>query len=445
MPAKKQIRVLLIDDETTFRTVLTEELRALGYQADSTEDAAEAVKRVRETEPDVVLLDIYMPTSDGLEVLDTLVALDSPPEIIMLTGHATVESAIEAMKKGAFDFLTKPCPLDQMDAVLKKAYAHHALKSENQKLRSGWPRRNDGLIWQSSAMERVLRQIHKVAPTDSTVLIEGESGTGKEIIAQEIHRNSSRASHPLVVVDCTSLREDLLENELFGHERGAFTGAVSTKHGLFEVADRGTLFLDEVVELSPGLQAKLLRVIETRSFRRVGGTRNQHVDVRLLAAAQHDLREAVTQKQFREDLYYRLNVFRITLPPLRERPEDIPLLVEHFIKSHVRRGASELSINTQALDILKKHSWPGNVRELKNVIESAVILAEGQELTPREVRPFSPLDDSALFKQGAAVPTLEEVKARYFNQVLQHAGGNKKKAAELAGVSDRTLYRFLKK
>jgi DNA-binding NtrC family response regulator len=444
MEAQKKIRVLVIDDEDTFRTVLAGELEESGYAAHGAATAEEALTRLKQKGADVVLLDIRLPGMDGLKALARIRALDAPPEVIMLTGHATVDRAVDAMKQGAFDFLTKPCPLEQVDAAIQKAAEHSSLKQQNRILRDGWQLHGSDLAWKSKAMESVVEQIQKVAATDSTVLIEGESGSGKEVVAQAIHKRSHRASEPFVVVDCTALREELLESELFGHERGAFTGAVATKHGLFEVANHGTLFLDEAGELPPALQAKLLRVIETRGFRRVGGTSNIFVDVRILAATQHELRAAVEEKRFREDLYYRLNVLRIRVPPLRERLKDIPLLAELFLSSCTRSRKTAAQIGEEAMALLLRHAWPGNVRELKNVIERAVILAEGPVLTPRDVALFDPLSTASLSGDSGDLPPFREFKARYFERLLQATHGNKREAARLAGVSERTLHRFLK-
>jgi DNA-binding NtrC family response regulator len=365
----------------------------------------------------------------------------------MLTGHGTVENAIAAMKAGAYDYLTKPCELDQVEVTIRKAYEKGLLARQNATLQHELARcgcgQAFGMIGQSRALEAVLDTVGKVAATDSTVLLRGESGVGKEVVARAIHANSPRAKAPFVVIDCASLQENLLESELFGHERGAYTGAVSLKHGLFEVAAGGTAFLDEVTEVTPAIQAKLLRAIETRTFRRLGGTKDIQVDARVLAATNRDPEQMVAQGRFREDLFYRLNVISISIPPLRDRRDDIPLLAAHFVAHSRVSGKGRKAISPEAMQLLCRYPWPGNIRELQNVIERATILSTGDVIRPQDLPdPFrAPSRDRG--PNGSLLP-LRKVEDQYIEQVLGAVGGNKRQAARILGISERHLHRRLR-
>ncbi|MBI4531986.1 MAG: sigma-54-dependent Fis family transcriptional regulator, partial [Candidatus Latescibacteria bacterium] len=346
MPMDTQISVLIVDDDHAFRTILSLELRRAGFDVTTAACGEEALTILGEQMFDVALLDLKMPGVDGIAVLNEVKTRSLPMEVIVLTGHGTVENAVTAMKMGAYDYLTKPCQLDEVEAAIRRAYEKQQLTRQNIALKAVLVKRDrfPELIGESKAMCEVLSLIERVAPTDSTVLITGESGTGKELVARAIHRNSRRAKEPFIVIDCASLKEELLESELFGHEKGAYTGAVSLKHGLFEAADGGTVFLDEIGDISHGIQVKLLRVLEHGMFRRLGGMKDLRVDVRIIVATNLDLEQAVAEGRFREDLFYRLNVFPILVPPLRERKEDVPLLVRHFAPCAVSPDVVDLLV-----------------------------------------------------------------------------------------------------
>ncbi len=438
-------RVLLVDDEESFRVIAHEELRHAGYVLETAGTLAEARELLAERAYDVVFLDLRLPDGNGLDLIPEIHGAFPATQVIVLTAFGTVQEAIWAMKQGAFDFLAKPCTLGQMEAVLQKALQIQALARQNLALQRDVDRLkpSDQIVGSTPQLREVLGLIDRVAGTDSTVLIRGESGVGKELVARAVHRTSRRSRRPFVVVDCASLHENLLQSELFGHEKGAYTGAVRLKHGLFEVADRGTLFLDEIGEVTPALQVKLLRVLETGIFRRVGGTSDVSVDVRVIAATNRDLEAMMRAGTFREDLYYRLNVFSIQIPPLRERRQDIPQLVEHFIRSSgvvAKRGAR---VSPEAIHVLVRYDWPGNARELQNVVERALILTDGDVLQPTEL----PLGVRAAPARGPDLSvhlTLAEAERRYIRQVLGECNGHRQKAAKILGISERNLYRKLK-
>ncbi|MCU0726273.1 MAG: sigma-54 dependent transcriptional regulator [Planctomycetes bacterium] len=442
----ERVRVLVVDDEERMRSFLVAELARLGFSAEEAGSGEEALRRVEERDFDVVLLDLRMEGMTGLEALARFKAADPSPEVIILTGHGTIDTAIEAMRVGAYHYLTKPFKLRDLEIHVRKAHERTVLLRRSRRLlrlvraRIG----GAGIVGGSTAMKRVLDLVAKVAPTESAVLVTGESGTGKELVATAIHNLSSRSGFPFVAVNCGALQESLLESELFGHEKGAFTGAHRAKEGLFEVAHQGTLFLDEIGELSPALQVKLLRAIESGEIRRLGGTRAFTVDVRTVSATNVDLREAVRTGRFREDLFYRLSIFPIEVPPLRDRPEDVRDLVLHFLATVTVPGKGPFTIAEEALDALTRYRWPGNVRELRNTVERMMILSEGSTLdltsVPPEVRAPGP----------AAIPapeevdlTLDEVERRHILAVLARAGGNKTRAAAILGVTTRTLYNKL--
>jgi DNA-binding NtrC family response regulator len=442
-----EIALLLVDDEESFRRLISKELERSGYRVTQAANLAEARPLIARQAFHLVLLDVRLPDGNGLDLLEEIQEAAPGTGVIMLTAYGTIEEAIRAMKLGAIDFLTKPCKLAELEAVLDKAVqaqtlrrSHSALQHEVQRLQP-----TTRFIGDASQIRELLDMVARVAETDSTVLIRGESGVGKELIARAVHRQSRRSRQPFVVVDCASLHENLLQSELFGHEKGAYTGAIRLKHGLFEVADRGTIFLDEIGELTPQLQVKLLRVIETGVFRRVGGTADIKVDVRVIAATNRTLETMMKEGQFREDLYYRLNVFSIHIPPLRERREDIALLVDHFIRNSSIAPRRSVGVSDEAMGVLRRYSWPGNVRELENVIERALILCDEDEIRPEHLpMGVRAMPSFAQDEDSGRPPTLVEVERRYIRRVLEDCKGHRHKAASILGISERNLYRRLK-
>jgi DNA-binding NtrC family response regulator len=389
------------------------------------------------------LLDLHLPDTTGVDLLPQLKKLQPELEAILLTAHGSIETAIQAMKQGAYDYLTKPFPLPDLEIHVEKAFEKSLLaRRERQWVdQLHYESSRYRLIGSSPAMQRVLQLIGKVAPSDSSVLIRGASGTGKELVARAVHINSARRDRPLVTINCAALQENLLESELFGHEKGAFTGAVQAKPGLVEVAEGGTLFIDEVAEMAPGLQAKLLRVLEDGHYRRVGGTQEQHADVRIIAATNKLLEDEQAAGRFREDLFYRLNVVTIALPPLRERRSDIPELVEHFLATR-RFGSVRFQVDPDAMKALVAYDWPGNIRELANVIERAQILAENHMITFDDL-PDAVSESASPSCSGGDPQHLREVERRHVYEVLKQADGNKAHAAKMLGISRRALYRLI--
>jgi DNA-binding NtrC family response regulator len=441
-----EIALLLVDDEDFFRKNVADELAQTGYSVDSARNLHEARALLAQRTYHLALLDVRMPDGNGLDLLNEIKESSPKTEVVMLTAFGTVEEGVRAMKRGAHDFLTKPCKLDELEAVLDKALQRQTLERTATALQREVQRLQPGarLIGQSPQMRELQRLIQRVATTDFTVLIRGASGVGKELVAAELHRQSPRAKQPFVVVDCASLHENLLQSELFGHEKGAYTGAISLKHGLFEVADRGTIFLDEIAELTPALQVKLLRVLESGTFRRVGGTVDIKVDVRVIAATNRSLETMMKDGAFREDLYYRLNVFSIHIPALREHPEDVALLIDHFIRNFSIAPKRTVKVSDEAMEVLQRYRWPGNVRELKNVIERALILCDQQLIErdhlPMGVRMGPPFGAD---EQTGALLTLEDAERSYIKRVLDECGGHRQRAAAILGISERTLYRKL--
>jgi DNA-binding NtrC family response regulator len=439
--------LLLVDDEESFRKLVGKELARAGYAVETAGTLDEARQLLAKRAFHLVLLDVRLPDGSGLDLLGEIKEISPSTAVIMLTAYGTVQEAIRAMKDGAHDFLTKPCKLGELEAVLEKAMQRQSLERGNTALQRDVDRLqpSEHFIGASQQIRDMLKMVTRVAGTDSTVLIRGESGVGKELVARAVHRHSRRARQPFVVVDCASLHENLLQSELFGHEKGAYTGAVRLKHGLFEVADRGTIFLDEIGEITPPLQVKLLRVLESGTFRRVGGTADIKVDVRVIAATNRSLENMMKDGQFREDLYYRLNVFSLNIPPLRERREDVPPLVEHFIRNSAIAPKRTVRLTAQAMEVLQRYRWPGNVRELENVIERALILCDEGVLDPEHlpmgVR-LTPQFSQA--EESDHLPTLDEVERRYIRRVLEECKGHRYKAASILGISERNLYRKLK-
>ncbi len=403
-----------------------------------------------ELDPEVVLLDLRLPGMDGLETLTAIRSRAPGAEVIMLTGHGAIDTAIESIRMGAFDYIIKPCPLDELQVRIHRALERRALRNRASLLERGLmlPNIAASFVGDSPKFRLLMNLIDRVGPSDSTVLILGETGAGKERVAKLIHARSGRKDRPFVVVDCASLQESLLQSELFGHERGAFTGADRAKPGLFEVAHGGTIFLDEIGEVSPATQTKLLRVLDSSVFRRVGGTAEVRVDVRVLAATNRDLQSMVRQGLFRDDLYYRLATISIEIPPLRDRAEDIALLARHFVTVLNERFGSSKILGAAALDALRLHTWPGNVRELLHAVERAVVVSEGDEILPEHLPSTVGLAaigrSSAGSQNGdAELPTLEEMERRHIRLALEAANGHRAHAARILGVSERNLYRKL--
>ncbi len=436
----RKIRVLVADDEQNLRELMVRELGRKGHEVESVADGAAALARLQDAPYDVLVLDMKMPKKAGIDVLRELQPLPDPPQVIVMTGFQEVSTAVEAMKLGAYDYLTKPTKIEELDIVIRKAAEKAQLLRDNEALRAHAPGGEPagGILTRSLAMQEALRIVERVAPTDSAVLILGESGTGKELVAHAIHDRSQRAARPFVPIHCGALPREVFESELFGHEKGAFTGAIGTKPGLVELADGGTLFLDEIGEMEPDSQVKLLRALETGTFFRVGGTRPRRVDVRLVAATNRDLAEAMRAGAFRQDLYFRINTISVTLPPLRERREDVPLLASHFVGANATYGAKRLS--PRALAALEAYDWPGNVRELLHAIERAMILSKDEEIEPEDLPPEvrgGPASPAA----AAAGGSLERVERQHIVATLRQVGGHRGKAAALLAIDPKTLYR----
>jgi two-component system, NtrC family, response regulator AtoC len=433
------IRILIADDERNLRELIVRELGRRGHEVEGVADGVAALERIRETPFDVVVLDMRMPHKEGIDVLRELATFPEAPQVIMLTGFQEVSTAVEAMKLGAYDYLTKPTKIEELDVVVRKAAEKGQLVRDNVALRAHAPGAAPfgGLLTQSAQMHEVLRIIDRVAPTDSAVLVLGESGTGKELAARAIHEHSTRAARAFVPIHCGALPRDVFESELFGHEKGAFTGAVGTKPGLVELADGGTLFLDEIGEMEPDSQVKLLRALETGTFYRVGATRPRRVDVRLVAATNRDLAEAMKSGEFRQDLYYRINTITVSLPPLRDRRDDVVLLAKHFVESNAKYGLKRLAAATLAA--LEAYAWPGNVRELLHAIERAVILSKGDEIFPADLPPE--ILGSNASPVGSAGGSLETMERQHIIAVLRQVNGHRGKAAALLAIDPKTLYR----
>jgi DNA-binding NtrC family response regulator len=436
--------ILLVDDDPAFRHVMASELRRLGHTVTAAASGEEAVRITPELEPEVILLDLRLPGIDGLATLQAIREHNPSIEIVMLTGHGSIDTAIESIRMGAFDYVVKPCPLDELQIRIQRALERRALHQRANLLERGLtpPDLAGSFIGESPEFQRLMHLIDRVAPGNSTVLIAGETGSGKERVAKLIHSRSPRRLKPFVVVDCAVLQETLMASELFGYERGAFTGADRSKPGLFEVAHGGTIFLDEIGEVSPAIQTKLLRVLDTSAFRRVGGNAEVHVDVRILAATNRDLRVMVRQGQFREDLYYRMSTIMVEVPPLRSRGADIALLARHFLDVLNERFQCSRRIGDAALEVCRRHSWPGNVRELMHAIESAMVLCEGPEILPEHLPPtIWPGTVATPAASAGAVPTLDELERSHIRRVLETCNGHRENAARILGISERNLYR----
>ncbi len=443
--------VLIAEDEDGFRSLLSQRLRRKGYVVTDVADGSAALKALEDEEFDAAIFDLKMPGASGIDALKRAQELQPSLPVLILTGHGTIETAVEAMRAGAYDYLTKPCNLTELELLLRKALERRALEVENRGLREALRRHIGGveIIGQSQPLQRLLALTERVAAGDAPVLIEGESGTGKELIARAVHAWSPRAAGPFIPVNCGALPAGLLESELFGHARGAFTGAVTAKPGLVELADGGTLFLDEIGEMPLEVQAKLLRFLESREMRRVGETRLRRVQTRVVAATNRHLQDEVRAGRFREDLFYRLNVVTLTVPPLRERREDIPLLVEHFLA----RIGSAKEMTPEAMETLMAHDFPGNIRELFNLVQRGAILSPDRFIAPEDLglpgggRQPLPADEGTapdgtqICAAAPAILPLQEVERRHILAALNHTGWNRAQAAQLLGISVRNLYR----
>ena len=437
---------MIVDDEKNTREGLKWALESTGAEVFLAENGEQALVKLGNLPVDLVISDLKMPKMDGMELLTHVHEEFPDADFVMLTGHGTVETAVDAMKKGAFDYLIKPVNIDELQLLVDRVFDQKSLKQENERLRREVDDKYgfDSIVGHSAPMENIFEKIRQVAPTKASVLIQGETGTGKELIAKAIHFNSNRRRKPFVAVNCGALTQTLLESELFGHEKGAFTGAIKQKAGRFEVANGGTIFLDEIGETTPELQVRLLRVLQEQEFERVGGTKPVKVDVRIIAATNRDLKKEVEAGRFREDLYYRLNVIRIDIPALRERADDIPLIANHYLKQFNREHGKNLEFNPKTTAMLQNFHWPGNVRQLRTVVESAVILTSGREIQPKnlpeELRTEKIASGGVKLRVGM---TVEDAERELIKATLADFQGNKAKAARTLGLGRKTLYRKL--
>jgi two-component system response regulator PilR (NtrC family) len=445
----------IVDDESIIHEVLSQLLTSEGYEVELSSSGEEALEKHSSQAYDLILLDLLMPGLDGIEVLKGIRKIDPQAVIIIITAYASVESAITAMKMGAYDYIQKPFKHDELLLTIKRALEHKSLQEENIRLKDELTRKFgfDNIIGRSKPMLKIFELIKATAPTRSTILIQGESGTGKELVARAIHQNSDRRNFAFIVVNSGSLPPDLLESHLFGHVKGAFTGAVSQKKGLFEAADKGSIFFDEISTLSLETQAKLLRVMQDKEFMRLGGTKTIRVDTRIIAATNTDLEELIARKNFRQDLFYRLNVIKIELPPLRERKEDIPLLVKHFVDFYSLENSKEIEgVTEDVLEILESHDWPGNVRELENLIERAIVLTKSSTITRSSLPPLflsNRAEPDRLAESSEAELTLREQTQMFQRKIiinaLRKARGVQKKAARSLGLKATTLNEMIKR
>ena len=440
----KKINILVVDDELSIRESLSGWLEQDDYEVETAEDGPTALSRTQEKHYDIMLLDVKMPQMDGITVLKQLKDNDPETAVVMMTAHGAIQDAVEAMKLGAYDYLLKPFDLEELSLTIEKLVQMQTLAMENLILkdRVATITRSENLVGQSPPMLKLFETIADVARSDATVLITGDTGTGKELVARAIHANSPRCYSPFIAVNCGAFTESLLESELFGHEKGAFTDAKYTKKGRLEMANAGTLFLDEVGDISMKMQIDLLRVLETHEFSRVGGTMPLHSDFRVIAATHQDLKESIRNRTFRQDLFYRLNVIHLEVPPLRERQEDIPLLAQHFLRRYATETGKKIdSIHPEALEAMRRYEWPGNVRELENAIERAVVVGKGRQIKPGDL----PFCHATNVPEVMSNLSLEEVERRYIAQVLISENGNITNAAKVLGINRTTLYYKIKR
>lgn len=443
-------RILVVDDEESHRIMLRAVLKDEGYEVAEAADGSEAVRAVEQEPFDLILLDVRMKTMDGIEALNEIRKISPLIPVLIMTAYASVKTAVEALKAGAFDYLTKPLDIEELKILIEKALELYHLREENLTLKERLGDRFDfsKIIGKSRKMRELFDTLSLVVPTDATILILGESGTGKELVANAIHHNSFRKSQPFIKISCSALPETLLESELFGHEKGSFTGAIARREGRFQLAHRGSIFLDEVGEMSPTTQMKLLRVLQEKEFEPLGSVQTLKVDVRVIAATNKDLSREVKESRFREDLFYRLNVVPISLPPLRERKEDIPALTQHFFEVYRDKNQKGLKdISNKTMDLLIRYDWPGNIRELENCLERAVIMARGEVIAPADLPPhiqaLSGREEGQVLDFPSGI-SLEEVERALILKTLEETGGNRSRAAEILGINRRTLLNKLK-
>ncbi len=448
----KDYNILVIDDEAAQRDVLTGYLKKKGYKIFSASSGKEGIETAQTNPVDIILSDFKMPDLNGIEVLEQVKKINPEISFVIVTAYGTVENAVKAMRLGAFDYISKPVDLDELDLMIERIIEHKNLKSENQLLKTQLQEKYKitSIVSQSQKMEEVINVAARVADSKANVLITGENGTGKEVLAKAIHYISPRKDAAFIAVNVPALTETLLESELFGHEKGAFTGADKMKKGRFEIAHGGTIFLDEVGDIPQSIQVKLLRVLQEHQFERVGGTEKIEVDVRIIAATNKDLEQKIKDETFREDLYYRLNVVSIKIPPLRERKEDILPMIESFIEKYCKENSKEkLEISKEAIDILMKYNYPGNVRELENIIERAVVLTRGKVITlndlPMHIKGFKEEKTLATLGKGSLTEQVEAIEKQLIFDALQESGGNQTKAGKLLGLTERNLRYKLKK
>lgn len=445
------LNILIVEDGQTQREMLQNFLAAEGHAVDEAEDGVVAVDKVLSGQVDLLLLDYKMPGMDGLEVLKKIKEINPQIDVIMMTAYGTIETAVDAMKSGALDYITKPIELDELSHQISRISERRTLIRENQILREKlWKKgiATDQIVYKHRKMEELINMVARVASSRATVLLQGESGTGKELFARLIHTTSPRSEKSLIVVNCGALPETLLESELFGHERGAFTGATARRIGRFEEADGGTLFLDEIGELSQSMQVKLLRFLQEREFQRLGGNQTLRSDVRIISATNRDLDQNVREGVFREDLYYRLNVVVMNIPPLRERKDDIPVLIDHFMKRFAAENGKNISgISSEAMDLLLKYDYPGNVRELENIMERAVVIARESVISVKDLpfRESAARRPDSLFRRSTLRESVEVLEQNLINDAMEEAEHNQSKAAEILGISERMLRYKLKK
>ena len=449
---REKVSILIVDDDDLTLRTISIFLKKMHYDVETCKNGTEAINAIKKNFYNIVLLDLKLPDIDGLEVLKKLKDMNPSISVIMMTGYGTIETAVRSMQYGAEDYLLKPFKkLNELDIVIQRVLRYKTLEDENRILREQVELQYDvtNIIGKSKNMIELFKLVKKVAPLDCTVLIEGESGTGKELIARAIHQNSPRATRRFVAINCAAIPVNLLESELFGYEKGAYTGALERKKGYFEVADGGTLLLDEISEMPLELQAKLLRILQDKTFQRVGSTDDIIVDVRIIASTNKNLEDEVTQGRFRKDLYYRINVIKITVPPLRERKDDIPLLVQYFLEKHSKKIGKRIHcVSDEAMNYLIKYNWDGNVRELENVIERAVVLAESEIITVNELPDFLSVD---LMKNNSDIFTKSYYEARqefdlkYFMHLLKRTKGNISEVSRLAQIPRQNVYEKIKK
>ncbi len=440
--------ILVVDDEKEIRDALSGVLRDEGFDVEVAGSAEEALRKIDARIPELVLLDIWLPGMDGIGALKEVQGAFPDLPVIMISGHANIETAVKTTKLGAYDFIEKPLSLDKVILTVEHALEHKRLTEENKALRLRALSKYE-IIGKSKAMMALKNDIKRVAPTNSWVLITGENGTGKEFVARNIHLLSNRSGSPFIDVNCAAIPEELIESELFGHEKGAFTSAVARKKGKFDLADKGTIFLDEIGDMSLKTQAKILRILQERSFERVGGTDHITVDVRVIAATNKNLKEQMLKGTFREDLYYRLNVIPFHVPPVRERAEDIPLFIDHFLKEFCRETAREaLTVNKEAMEILLNYEWPGNIREIKNLVERLVIMTPSNIVTPGDIPLYikgaAPVQPKNLFGRTLLKEARKEFEREFISRKLKEFGGNISKTAEAIGIERSHLYRKIR-